>query len=657
MWTEVMVYPIAGRDRNSTTLLGVTRDITERKRAEEALRHSEEKFRALYANMIDGSALHTLVFNEQGIPVDYLINEVNPAFETLLGISRESVINKTSREAYGVDVPPYFEVYSKVALTGNPEVFETYFAPLDKYFSISVYCPYKNSFATIFENITERKKAEQNLKIVLAKYQVLFEIFPIGITVSDAAGKIIESNQIAETLLGISLEEQEKRKIDGLEWRIIRSDGTTMPVSEYASVRALEEGRPLINVEMGIVKGKNHVTWLNVSATPIPIEGYGVAIVYGDITKRKQAENENLRTQRLLEDSQRIGKVGGWEINMDTMELKWTQEMYNIHEVDLTFKPKVDQRVNFYTPESLLVIDKAFQDAVAQGGSYEVNSEIITAKGNHRIVKSIAKVDLDNRRVFGLFQDITDQKQVEAELKIKNEQLRELNATKDKFFSIIAHDLKAPFSGILGFSEILRDEARNLDIGLIESYANNINSTAHQTFKLLENLLDWAKMQQNGFSFKPRSISFNYILKTEIESLIYIAEQKNITLVNTTVKEIIFAADEKMLSSVLRNLISNAIKFTHKGGKVSIEAEIKVDQIEISISDTGIGMDKETLQKLFKIEDSFTSRGTENEKGTGLGLLLCKEFVEKNGGKIWVDSEKGKGSTFTFSIPLVPQIQ
>jgi len=348
--------------------------------------------------------------------------------------------------------------------------------------------------------------------------------------VSDATGKIIESNQIAETLLGISVEEQEKRKIDGQEWRIIRSDGTTMPVSEYASVRAFEEGRQLINVEMGIVKGENHVTWLNVSATPIPIEGYGVAIVYGDITKRKHAE---------------------------------------------------------------------------------------------------------------------------AELKIKNEQLRELNATKDKFFSIIAHDLKAPFSGILGFSEILRDEAQNLDIGLIESYANNINSTAHQTFKLLENLLDWAKMQQNGFSFEPVPISFNYILNTEIEGLKTNADQKNIALVNKTAKEIILTADEKLLSSVLRNLMSNAVKFTHKGGKVFIEAKMKLDSVEISISDTGVGMDNETLQKLFKIEDSFTSRGTENEKGTGLGLLLCKEFVEKHGGKIWVNSEKGKGSTFTFSIPLI----
>ncbi len=510
-----------------TNLWGTVQDITDRKQADEAIRKSEEKFRSLYANMIDGSALHSLTYNDQGVPEDFLIIDVNPAFENLLGISRDSVINKTSKEAYGVDTPPYFDIFSRVALTGNPEVFESYFAPLDKHFSISVYCPFKGSFATIFENITERRKAE----------------------------------------------------------------------------------------------------------------------------------NENERIQKLLEDSQRIGKVGGWEINLDTKELNWTKEMYHIHEVDLTFIPQVDQRARFYTPESLPEVDRAVQHVIEHGGSYEIDSEIITAKGNRRWVRAIGMADLENRRVFGLFQDITDRKQAEAELKIKNEQLKELNATKDKFFSIIAHDLKTPFSGILGFSQILKDEARNLDIDTIEDYADVLNSTAKQTYKLLENLLDWARMQQGSFHFEPISISFNYLLRTEIEGLKHSAGRKNIMLVNGTNEEINITADEKMLSSVLRNLISNAIKFTPKDGKINIEACRKVDHVEVSISDTGIGMEKETIDKLFKIETSFTSRGTENEKGTGLGLLLCKDFVEKHGGIIWVDSEKGKGSRFTFSIPQTTNFQ
>jgi len=644
--------PVFDENGNLIGIVEIAIDITERKLAEEALSQSEEKFRSLYANMIDGSALHTLVYNEQGDPVDYLINDVNPAFETLLGISRAAVINKTSREAYGVDEPPYLKIYSKVALTGEPKVFETYFAPLEKHFSISVYSPYKGSFATIFENITERKKAEQDLHIILSKYKVLFEILPIGITITDAAGNIIESNHIAETLLGITIEEQEKRKIDGQEWRIIRPDGLPMPASEFASVQALEQGHTVTDVEMGIVKGENQITWINVSATPIPLERYGVAIIYGDITERKKAEYENERTQKLLEDSQRIGKIGGWEVNMDTMELKWTKEMYHIHELDSTFKPVVDQRVNFYTPESLPVIDKAFQQAIEQGGSYEVDSEIITARGNRRSVKSIGKADLSNRRVFGLFQDITDRKQVEAELKIKNEQLKKLIATKDKFFSIIAHDLKSPFNGILGFSEILKEEAPDLDKNSIVEYARLIHSSTKHTFELLENLLDWARMQQGRIPFEPKKFLLSSMLDSEFKGLKNNANQKNITLIDNIQENIILLADENMIGTVLRNLISNAIKFTPRNGKVQVEAKIQSDQVVISVSDTGQGMAAETIEKLFKLETSFTTRGTEDEKGTGLGLLLCKEFIEKHGGEIGLDSEKGKGSVFYVKIPL-----
>jgi len=626
-------------------------DISARKHAEAALKQSEEKFRSLYSNMIDGSALHTLIYDEKGIPVDYLINEVNPAFESLLGISRESVINKASKIAYNVDEPPFFEIYSRVAVTGTAEVFESYFAPLDKYFSISVYCPGKGSFATIFEDITERKKAEQSLRVILTKYQVLFDIFPIGITITDGTGKIIESNRIAEKLLGLSSEEQEKRKIGDDEWRIIRPDGSSMPAFEFASVRALEEGKQVTNVEMGIVKENNQITWINVSASPMPVEGYGVAIVYTDITERKQAESENERTKKLLEDSQRIGKIGGWEVDIDTQELKWTKEMYAIHEVDFTFKPVVDERVNFYTPESLPFIDKAIKNAIEKGEPYEIDSEIITAKGNRRSVRSMGKPDLEHRRIFGLFQDITERKQDEAELKIKNEQLKELNATKDKFFAIIAHDLKSPFNGILGFSEILKDEARDLDIDSIVAYTEIIYSTAKQTLKLLENLLDWAGMQRGGFHFEPKKTVVNNLIEDEISGLRYYADQKNISLIFDPGEEIIIPADEKMLSTVLRNLISNAIKFTPRQGRINIRSTMNLDNLIVSITDTGVGIETENIAKLFKIETSFTSRGTENEKGTGLGLLLCKEFIDKHGGKIWVDSEKGKGSTFSFSIP------
>ncbi len=651
LWNSATLFDSDGITPISTIAQG--QEITKRKKAEQAVRESEDKFRSLYDNMSEGSGLHTLVYNDQGVPEDYLITEVNPAFEALLRISRQAVINKTSRIAYGVEEPPYLEIYARVALTGEPAIFETYFAPLDKYFSISVYCPAKGSFATIFRDITERKKADQTLKIALTKYQVLFNLFPIGITISDPEGNLIESNQIAGSILGISLEEQEKRKIDGQEWRIIRPDGSPMDPSEFASVRALSEGHTVSDVEMGIVKGKKQITWLNVSATPIPLEGYGVAIVYGDITERRQAEQEKERTRKLLEDSQRIGKIGGWEINMDTLELKWTREMYSIHEVDESFKPTVDLRFSFYTPESLPVIDQAVKRAFENGESYEVDSEIITAKGKRKSVKSIGQVDLESRRVFGFFQDITEQKLGAEALMNSEAQLRELNATKDKFFSIIAHDLKSPFHAILGFSGLLKREVHELDIDLIAKYVTLINSSALQTYNLLETLLDWARMQQNAIPFEPKKLLFSNIADSEIGNLQSSADQKNIVFTKDFQEEIIVNADEKMISSVLRNLISNAIKFTPKDGNVSIQAVRRTGFVDVSVSDTGIGMTPETIGRLFKIETSFTTRGTGNEKGSGLGLLLCKEFVERHGGEIRAESEPGKGSRFSFTLPAL----
>jgi len=269
----------------------------------------------------------------------------------------------------------------------------------------------------------------------------------------------------------------------------------------------------------------------------------------------------------------------------------------------------------------------------------------------------------------GIIIDITDRKLANEQIKQKNDELQKLNAQKDKFFSIIAHDLKSPFNSILGFSEMLKDEARNLDIDSIVQYAGIINASALHTFELLENLLDWARMQQGRIPFEPQKFLLNSIVSSEIEGLKNNADQKNIKLINHIHENLIINADENMISTVLRNLISNAIKFTPKGGQVKVEAKVEVEnevevedevkdeksKVVISVSDTGIGMKPETIEKLFKIETSFTTRGTENEKGTGLGLLLCKEFIEKHRGTIWVESMEGMGSLFSFVLPKTYQ--
>ena len=230
-------------------------------------------------------------------------------------------------------------------------------------------------------------------------------------------------------------------------------------------------------------------------------------------------------------------------------------------------------------------------------------------------------------------------------------ELQELNASKDKFFSIIAHDLKNPFSTIIGFSDMLNDEFHTENPENAKEYAKLINTSAVQTLKLLENLLEWANSQRGKISFKPLTINLGDIMNEEFLNLNDAAHDKNIELKSTVPEKLTVFADRNMIKTILRNLISNAIKFTHRKGKVEIKAFIDNDFVEIEVSDNGIGISKETMSKLFRIDADLSTRGTENEKGTGLGLFLCKEFVEKHGGKIWVESESGRGSTFKLVLP------
>lgn len=231
-------------------------------------------------------------------------------------------------------------------------------------------------------------------------------------------------------------------------------------------------------------------------------------------------------------------------------------------------------------------------------------------------------------------------------------QLRLLNVDKDRFISILGHDLKGPFNSILGFSEILTDEIDSLNKGEIKDFAKNINKSAHITHKLLEDILMWARTQQGKIPFKPQQLSLTEVCKNILETLNPIADSKNITIDYSSVDQINVLADSDMLKTVLRNLLSNAIKFTNNGGAINIKAEENVESVTISVSDNGIGIAYDELKKMFDISEVFTTKGTNGETGTGLGLLLCKEFVEKHQGKIWVESEVGKGSDFKFTLPI-----
>lgn len=252
----------------------------------------------------------------------------------------------------------------------------------------------------------------------------------------------------------------------------------------------------------------------------------------------------------------------------------------------------------------------------------------------------------------GVSRDISKRKKAEQLLKERESQLRELNSTKDKLFSIIAHDLRSPFNTILGLSELLIENSKDFEVAKSEEYLRIINSSAQNTLTLLDNLLNWARAQTGKIIYKPEKANLSPIVTEILDISNSSAKIKNISLNYRQTKDIVVCADVDMLKIVLRNLVSNAIKFTHLNGEISISAVQSKNNIEITVSDNGVGMSAETQGDLFKIDMNITTTGTAAEKGSGLGLILCKEFIEKQGGKIWVKSELGKGSAFIFSLPL-----
>ncbi|HBL72438.1 MAG TPA: hypothetical protein DD409_05955 [Bacteroidales bacterium] len=254
-------------------------------------------------------------------------------------------------------------------------------------------------------------------------------------------------------------------------------------------------------------------------------------------------------------------------------------------------------------------------------------------------------------------------KQKNAELQAINENLEKLveertaaleqaNATKDKFFSIIAHDMKDNFGGLLGYMEMLTTEYDRFGEEEKRAMVNTIDDLSQQLYKLLHNLLEWANIQTGTMAFNPSNFPLNAFILDEITLLNNYADAKGQTLMFKQSEEVMVFGDESMISSVLRNVVMNAVKFTAPKGAIEISVSKTGNQACVMVEDNGIGISPDNLKRLFKVNESVKTYGTNQESGTGLGLILCKEFIEKNGGTISITSEVGSGTTVTFTIPL-----
>lgn len=244
----------------------------------------------------------------------------------------------------------------------------------------------------------------------------------------------------------------------------------------------------------------------------------------------------------------------------------------------------------------------------------------------------------------------------------QNAELKELNATKDKFFSIVAHDLKNPFNTLIGFSELLKSHYQKMDTEKVKRFHNLIYKASKHGYTLLENLLQWARSQTGRLKWEPGFFGLKTVAESTIDLLSSNAQNKEVKLTSHIDQKYNVFGDQNMITTIIRNLVSNAVKFTNRGGTVSLIAEDynpygqenkpDIPYVKITVSDTGIGIPESDINKLFRIDVHHSTQGTEDEQGTGLGLILCKEFVEKHKGKIWVTSKPNEGTDIMFTLPL-----
>lgn len=306
----------------------------------------------------------------------------------------------------------------------------------------------------------------------------------------------------------------------------------------------------------------------------------------------------------------------------------------------------------------------------------EVNSEFVRNNENNPVEMVIIARDITDRKIAEeerarmvielqrsneiIAENLYQKNQLIEELSHAKDNLEKINSEKDKFFTIIAHDLKSPFAGFLGLTKMMAEDVTIFDAKEVQEISKDMQTSASNLYSLLENLLEWARIQRDLTAFNPERCILLLIVKQIIDVQTEVAKAKEITFVNEINEVETVNADVQMLNTIFRNLISNAIKFTPRGGNIEIgttsdERNFR-DGVNIGttiyVKDSGIGMSSEIIRKLFKIEEKVSRPGTENEPSTGLGLLLCKEFVEKHGGKIWVESEEGIGSTFYFTLPF-----
>jgi PAS domain S-box-containing protein len=596
------------------------------------IRESEEKFHSLYSHMIEGSALHKLTYNDQGIPEDYIIIEINPAFEKQLGISRDTIIGKTSREAYGVAEPPYLEIYAQVALTGEPKVFETYFPPLAKHFSISAYCPYKGSFATIFEDITEREQIETALRESEGKFRNVLENIP-DLVLVHRNGIILYANPamiqtinytpdevINTPIIGYIVPEYLGRVAESIRKR------TDSASSEPYEIEILRKGGGRLNV---IVRG----TMIEFGGSP------AILNMLTDITERKRAEaalhETEERYRSLFDRSLDCVYIYDFSGNfIDANQSALTLLGYTRDEItSLNF-------ASLLTPDQISTALKVSQEILVTGTLQKsIEYRLRCKDGTYVDVETTATLLYHEGKPYavqGIAHDITERKKTEEKLKKFNEELERgiaertarINASLEEKVVLLREIHHRVKNNLQILISLLNLQSRTITDPQIITALKESTQRIRAMSMVHEKLYSGSDLAHINF------ISYlSSLAKSQVE--FYRLGPHKVTLEITGENILLDINTAIPLGLVMNELLSNALKYAFPGdrqGTIRIDVQKKDGQLEISLADDGVGLPE----------------GFDYTTSQSLGLRLVHILIEQLSGKI--ELKKGKGTTFNIIV-------
>ncbi len=507
------------------------------------------------------------------------------------------------------------------------------------------------SFVGSFIDVTKQKQAETALTEITHSYQKLVEKSPLGMhfySLDDNNQLVFESaNPAASKLLGIDNSQFIGKTIGEAFPPLLQ---TEVP-KRYSD--AAEHGITWTTEQVSYEDEKIAGAFEVIAFQTKP--GSMVAI-FDDITERKKAEDELTKSEELF----RVLADTSTDMIARHDETGVFLYVSPACRILLGYEPEEllgHSAFEFFHPDDLVELQKNRERIIEQPVNTTVTFRFRKKNGEYTWFETNTHTIFDEKtgavkELHGSSRDVSEKVKSRQLIQQQNQLLEGLNASKDKFFKILSHDLKSPLSSFSQLLNLLNNNMSDYSLEKIGHYISLISSSANNLVSLVDDVIMWASSQSGKIPFKPQEVSVNQVVQETIDILEATASAKNISIDLIDTNNSKLSADVDMLKTILRNLITNAIKFTHRGGQIDIKVEQDELNTEISVSDNGSGMTPDVKAKLFDISEFISKPGTEDEKGTGIGLVLCKEFVDRHNGDIWVESEINNGSTFSFTIPI-----